>query len=420
MSKTWSVLKTEFINTVTRRSFLIALILVPLVPALILGGISLFTDDEVETPDFDLDIDGDFLPIPDPELQDGFVDQAGIISDIPIWIDEGRLVSFATESKAREAVLADEIMGFFVIHPDYLETGQITYYRESFNPMAAFDNTWVINTTLRYNLLGADLSRFETFEMPLHVQWVDLSPDEEPDFDPTNMAAFYIPYGMTMLFYGLIVSSASLMMNNVAKEKENRVMEILMSSIKPKQLLTGKILGLGLVGLLQLAVWLGSAFILVRLGGRTLDIPPALQPSPVVLIWSVIFFILGYLVYATLMAGVGALVPNLKEATQATFFFILPMLIPLFFIGIIIERPNSTLPVVLSLFPLTAPNTMMTRIAAVNVPLWQILLSIILLVITVVFLIRAVSGMFKAQLLLTGKKFSIGLYLKALANKPLE
>jgi ABC-2 type transport system permease protein len=420
MSKTWSVLKTEFINTVTRRSFIIVLILVPLVPALILGGISLFTDDDVESPGIDIDFDGDFLPIPDSEIQDGFVDQAGIISDIPIWIDEGRLVPFATESKAREAVLADEIQGFFVIHPDYLETGQVTYYRDDFNPMAVFDNTWVINTTLRYNLLGADMNRFETFEMPLHVQWVDLTPEEEPEVDPSNMAVFYIPYGMTMLFYFLIVSSASMMMNNVAKEKENRVMEILMSSIKPKQLLTGKILGLGLVGLLQLTVWLGSAYILLRLGGTTLNIPPALQPSPVVLVWSVIFFIFGYLVYATLMAGVGALVPNLKEATQATFLIIFPMLIPLFLIGVIINQPNATLSVVLSLFPLTAPNTMMTRIAAVTVPLWQILLSIILLAITVFLLIRAVAGMFRAQLLLTGKKFSLGLLIRALLGKDLE
>jgi len=420
MSKTWSVLKTEFINTVTRRSFLLALILVPLVPALILGGISVFTDDEVETPEVGVDIDEDFMPIPDPDVRDGYVDQANIITDIPIWIDEGRLVPFETEAQAQEAVLAGEIMGFFVIQPDYLETGQVTYYREEFTPMAAFDNTWVIDTTLRYNLLGADLERFETFELPLLPQNVDLSPEEEPDFDPTNMVAFFIPYGMTLLFYSLIITSASLMMNNVAKEKENRVMEILMSSIQPKQLLTGKILGLGLVGLLQLGVWLGSAFLLLRFFGTTLEIPPELQPSPIVLIWSVIFFVLGYLVYATLMAGVGALVPNLKEATQATFVIIFPMLIPLFLIGVIINQPNSILPVILSLFPFTAPNTIMTRIAATTVPLWQILLSVGLLLITAFILIRAVAGMFKAQLLLTGKKFSIGLFLKAMLNKPLE
>jgi len=420
MSKTWAVLKTEFINTVTRRSFLIALILVPLVPALILGGISLFTDDEVETPGVGIDLDEDFMPVPDPDIRDGFVDQAGIITGIPIWIDEGRLIEYPTESQAREAVLANEIRGFFVIPPDYLETGQITYYREEFNPMSAFDDTWVIDTTLRYNLLGADLARFETFEMPLHVAWVDLAPENGPEFDPTNMVAFFIPYGMTLLFYSLIITSASLMMNNVAKEKENRVMEILMSSIQPKQLLTGKILGLGLVGLLQLGVWLGSAFLLLRLFGTTLDIPPELQPSPIVLVWSVIFFVLGYLVYAILMAGVGALVPNLKEATQATFVIIFPMLIPLFLIGVIINQPNSILPVILSLFPFTAPNTIMTRITATTVPLWQILLSIGLLLITAFILIRAVAGMFKAQLLLTGKKFSIGLYLKALLNKPLE
>ena len=420
MNKIWIVLKTEFIKTVTRRSFLLVLILVPLVPALILGGITLFTDDEAEIPGIDMPTTGLMPPELITDVHDGYVDKSGIITEIPIWIAEDRLIPFESEAQARDAVDDDQIRGFFVIHRDYLETGQITYYREFFNPLAGFDDTWVINTTLRYNLLGADLNRFETFEMPLHVGWIDLSPDEEPAVDPTNMAAFYIPYGMTMLFYFLIVSTASLMMNNVAKEKENRVMEILMSSIKPKQLLTGKVLGLGLVGLLQLGVWLGSAFIMLRLGGTSLDIPPALQPSPMVLFWSVIFFVFGYLVYATLMAGVGALVPNLKEATQATFLIIFPMLIPLFLIGIIINQPNAPLPVFLSLFPLTAPNTMMARIAAVTVPLWQILLSIVLLVFTVFFLIRAVAGMFRAQLLLTGKKFSLGLLIRALLGKDLE
>lgn len=420
MNKIWIVLKNEFIKTVTRRSFLLVLILVPLVPALILGGISLFTDDEIETPEIDVDLNGIIPPDIDVDVQDGYVDQAGIIMEIPIWIAEDRLISFESETLARDAVQTGQIRGFFVIHQDYLETGSVSYYRDDFNPLTAMDETWVINTTLRYNLLGADLTRFETYEVPLHVQTVDLSPDVEPEVDPTNMAAFYIPYGMTMLFYVLIVSSASLMMNNVAKEKENRVMEILMSSIKPNELLTGKILGLGLVGLLQMAVWLGSAYLILRLGGGTLDIPPALLPAPIVLIWGIIFFISGYLVYASMMAGVGALVPNVKEATQATFLVIFPMLIPLFMIGIIINQPNSTLAVILSLFPLTAPNTMMTRIAAVSVPLWQILLSIGLLIITSFILIRAVASMFRAQLLLTGKKFSLGLYLKAMTGKPVE
>jgi ABC-2 type transport system permease protein len=235
--------------------------------------------------------------------------------------------------------------------------------------------------------------------------------------DMSSPVAFYIPYGMTMLFYVLIITSASLMMNSVAKEKENRVMEVLMSTVKPNQLLTGKILGLGLVGLLQLVVWLGSALIMLRLGGNTLQVPTNLQLSPVILMWGMIYFILGYLLYATIMAGVGALVGNVKEASQATFIIILPILIPLMMVGAIINQPNAPLPMILSLIPFTAPNTIMTRLVVTQVPFWQLLLSIGFLLITIVFLIRAVSGMFRAQLLLTGRKFSLGSYIRLLVGK---
>ena len=142
-----------------------------------------------------------------------------------------------------------------------------------------------------------------------------------------------------------------------------------------------------------------------------------IQLSPGILIWGIIFFVLGYLLYGTIMAGVGALVGSVKEASQATFIVILPILIPLMLVGPIIERPHSSLAVVLSLIPFTAPNTIMTRMAATEIPFWQPLTAIGLLIITAMFLIRAVAGMFKAQLLLTGQKFSLGLFINTLRGK---
>jgi ABC-2 type transport system permease protein len=417
MNKTWTVLKTEFINTVTRRSFILTLILVPLVPAVILGVMSLLGSDQPIT------WPGAPMPSePGEIISEGYLDKANIITSLPEWMGEGRLIAYDQEAKARQAVLSGEISGYFVIQPDYLESGSIRYVSQDFNPMTSIDTSWVINALIQYNLLGADQARLEAFQNPIQVQYNDLAPDDaEAGIDiSTSPVAFYIPYGMTMLFYVLIVTAASLMMNSVAKEKENRVMEVLMSSIKPRQLLTGKILGLGLVGLLQLVVWLGTALVLLRLGGSTLQIPPEIQLSPAILLWGMVFFILGYLVYATIMAGVGALVGTVKEASQATFIVILPILIPLMMVGAIINQPNALMPVILSLIPFTAPNTIMTRMAVTPIPIWQLLLSISLLILTIILLLRAVAGMFRAQLLLTGKKFSLGLLLRALLGKQLE
>jgi ABC-2 type transport system permease protein len=417
MKKIWIVFKTEFINTITRRSFLLTLILVPLVPALILGGISLFGGDE--TGDSADGIGSIFQPQGPTPIMEGYVDQADVINEIPSWVEEGRFIHYESVEAARNAVVSGEITGYYLIQPDYLDNGAIQYVREDFNPLTAMETTQLINNIIRYNLLGSDPQRFQAYQNPVQMERIDLEP-EEVERDQSHPLAFYLPYGVAMMFYILIVTSASLMLNSVAKEKENRVMEILMSSIKPNQLFTGKILGLGLVGLLQMVVWLGSGLIMLRLGGTTLNIPPSLQLPPEIFIWGITFFILGYLLYATIMAGVGALVPNLKEATQATFYVILPIMIPLLMIGVIINEPNATLPVVLSLIPFTAPNTMMTRLAAGTVPIWQLVVAIILMILTIFLVIRAVSGMFRAQHLLTGKKISLGLYIKVLLGKEIE
>jgi ABC-2 type transport system permease protein len=409
MKNMLSVLKTEFINTITRRSFLLTLILVPLVPALILGVVSLIGGDD--------DGGGNiFQPEPPSQIADGYIDQAGIIEEIPEWVGEDRLVGFASESEARQAASQGEIDGYYLIPSDFIQTGNIRYMSPDFSPLTALDSSWTITTSIDYNLVGADPMRLQAFQNPVQVTRIDLAPEEEQR-DESSILAFYLPYGITMLFYVLIITTASLMLNSVAKEKENRVMEILLSSITPRQLLTGKILGLGLVGLLQTSLWLGTAVLLLQLGGRTLNIPPSLIPPPQILIWGIIFFILGYLIYATIMAGVGALIPNIKEASQATFYVILPLLIPLVMVSVLIEEPNAPVAVILSLIPFTAPNTIMTRMATTSVPLWQLLVAIGLMILTIVFLIRGVAGMFRAQLLLTGKKFKIGTFIKALFGK---
>jgi ABC-2 type transport system permease protein len=416
MNKTWIVLKTEFINTVKRRSFLLALILVPLVPALILGVMSLIKQKEPSEDADGISVSDSSI---DTQLPQGYLDFANIIKSSPEWLGKDQIIPFHQEDEARKAVLSGEISGFFIIQPDYIYSGSIQYISQDFNPFASLDSTWKINTLIQYNLLGGDQEQFDSFFNPMQVQYVDLLPGEgEEGIDfATDAMSFYIPYGMTMLFYVLILASASLMMNGITKEKENRVMEILVSSIKPRELLAGKILGLGLVGLLQLVVWLGSAFILLRLAGKTLLLSTLAQLPINVLFWGVIFFILGYLVYATIMAGVGALVGTVKEASQATFIVILPILIPVMLSGVIANQPNASLAVILSLIPFTAPNAIMTRIAITDIPLWQLLLSVGLLIITIILLIRAVAGMFKTQLLLTGQKFSLTLFFKALRGK---
>jgi ABC-2 type transport system permease protein len=190
-----------------------------------------------------------------------------------------------------------------------------------------------------------------------------------------------------------------------------------MVSVTPRQLLTGKIIGLGLVGLLQTIIWVGTGRILLAQSGSVFSLSSAFQLPASFLIWAVIFFLLGYTVYASLMAGLGALVPNMREASQATILVIFPLIIPIFLLSILINDPNGMLAVILSLFPLTSPVTMMLRLSAISVPFWQTLLSAGLLVATDILVLRSVAHMFHAQTLLSGQTFSRKLFIDALLGR---
>ena len=141
-------------------------------------------------------------------------------------------------------------------------------------------------------------------------------------------------------------------------------------------------------------------------------------PPPSVLAWAVVFFVLGYMVYASLLGGVGALAgPNQMGSSSADFVIIWPLIIPIFFMMLLIENPSSTLAVVLSMFPLTAPVAMVTRLATGLVPVWQPLLAAGLMAALALGVMRAVARAFRAQMLLSGQPFNIRRYFAALLGR---
>jgi ABC-2 type transport system permease protein len=182
-------------------------------------------------------------------------------------------------------------------------------------------------------------------------------------------------------------------------------------------MLTGKILALGVAGLLQTVVWVGAGLLLLRFSGSAFDLGAAFQLPASFLVWGAIFFLLGYGLYAALMASVGALVSNVKEGSSITTLIILPLIVPLVFISGLVQNPNNGISVALSLIPLTSPVAMMTRISATQVPWWQLLLAIALLVATVYLVLRVVASLFRAQNLLSGQPLTIKRYLRALVGK---
>jgi ABC-2 type transport system permease protein len=190
-----------------------------------------------------------------------------------------------------------------------------------------------------------------------------------------------------------------------------------MLSINPLQILAGKIIGLGIATLLQMLAWVGTVFLVFRTGGQTLNLQPGFQVPPTLLAWGLVFFLLGYAVYASLMAGAGALVPNVKETTQVTWVVTMPIFAG-YLIGLfLLEDPHGRIATALSLFPLTSPILMIMRLTVGGVPLWQPLLAAALLALTAILVVRAVARMFHAQNLLSGQSFSARRFYAALLGR---
>ena len=299
MKKTLLVLKTELINVITRRSFLITLILLPVIGGLILTAISTFQKSSGTDPSDLLDE----LMVPKTEISlEGFVDKSGLVKSVPPGYEE-QLVAYTDEEAARVALETGTITAYYIIEPDYLETGKVVYVRPDFNPLGATVETSPVEALMAYALIDEDIQLSYRVQDPVNVTKVNLAPEKERDAE--NPLTFFLPYIVTFLFYTVILSASTLMLNSVTNEKENRVMEILMTSVKPIELLTGKIIALGITGLLQTVVWMGSGYLMLLFSNKRFALGDAFNLPPSVLIWGVVFFLLGYALYASLMAGVG-------------------------------------------------------------------------------------------------------------------
>ena len=413
MSKTWMILRYELKSTLQRRSFLITTFGIPLIMVLIVIAITTLGERSVGG-------DGiDTLSSPDnPELDvEGYVDHSGIIKEIPEDIrKDGILIEFPDEASARTAFENSEITAFYVIPQDFIKAGELIYIDPHLKPVDPEGQSWVIRRVLTYNMLGADEDLIEVFWKPLKTEWIPLG-DETQMTDQESYAPWAVSYAIMMVFYVVILMSSSLFLNSMNNERKNRVMEVLMVTIDPLQLFTGKMIALGITGLLQAIIWFGTVYAVLALFGRGLNLPPGFQLPVSILVWGIVFFVLGYAVFASLMGAIGALAPTPKEASQSVFIVIAPFIIPMMFNSILVEQPFSLFSVILSIFPLTASISMMTRLPSAAIPIWQPVLSAGLMLITAFFFVRAAARLIRVQNLLSGQRFTLKSFIRALLER---
>jgi ABC-2 type transport system permease protein len=164
-------------------------------------------------------------------------------------------------------------------------------------------------------------------------------------------------------------------------------------------------------------VWVGVLWAVVSFGGQSLSIPEGFSLSSSLLIWAIVYALLGYAMYGSQMAGLGALVPDIKDSRGLSLVVLAPLIIVYMFLTIIVTRPDGIIAIVLSMFPLTAPVAMITRMAATEVPMWQAILSALLQLIAVVIILRLAARLFRAQTLLSGQPVDIRRFYAAMFGK---
>ena len=416
MRKFLLVLKHEVITTLGRRSFQYTTIGISLI-AFMIFGIAVLLKSNTFRASVDRLAASETVDTQELESRsEGYVDYSGLIRSIPESVPATALQAFPDEAAAKKALEGGKIRLYYLIPENYIKTGEIVIVRPDFNPLSTQTGANLIQWVLQVNLLGGDTHLANQLKSPLDLQIILL--EEGPQRPQENPLTFFLPFGITLFFYITILMSASLLLSSITKDKQNRMLEVLMVSLTPQQILSGKILGLGVVGLIQTAVWIGTGYALLRLGGRSIQMPFEFQLQPNFFVWAFVYFVLGYALYASLMASIGGLASNLREASQLAFVLLLPMMIPLLTITVFIRYPNGVLATGLSLFPLTAPVTMLTRLATVDVPPWQIILSLSLIIMTTFLILRVVARMFRAQVLLSGQPLNIQRMITTLVGRP--
>jgi ABC-2 type transport system permease protein len=226
------------------------------------------------------------------------------------------------------------------------------------------------------------------------------------------MSMLFTALGFVMMLYMTVLLYGQMIGRSVVQEKTSKTVEVMLSSVSSRELMTGKILGLGLAGILQYGIWVSVALILVKVAGPALHIalPPAMTPAN--LLWLVAFFILAFFLYAAAYAALGAASEDEYNLGQLAWPLLIFLIFPLVMIGSFVMNPNSPVAVVLSIFPMTSPIVMLIRILIASPPVWQIGLCLVLLALSIYGMSVLAAKIFRVGILMSGKRVRLGEVLR--------
>jgi ABC-2 type transport system permease protein len=405
MTRVFAIVRREYLERVRSKAFIIATLLGPLLmaaltlaPALLMGRTG-------------------------KALRLALVDETGRLAapvkailatkqlqDLPRFIVEsehtGNVESVERELKAK--VIDGSLDGYLKLPASAFERSAVEYYGKTVSNMV---DLRLIEESVSQALIaerlaeaGVDRSRVEELTRGVDLRPVRLSATGERE---DRGAGFFLSFILVMMLYTTVLMWGQQVLTSVIEEKTNRVVEVIVSAVRPHHLLAGKLLGVGAAGLTQFLVWAGTLLVLSLFGAGMVGSMGAGKLPEISMLTVVAFlacFLLGFLMYAALFAAVGACVNTTQEAQSLAFPVFMPLILAVMFLMPVLQAPDSNLSIGLSLFPLFAPLLMFLRISVLQPPLWQIALSLALCIMTILGIIMVAARIYRVGILMYGKR----------------
>jgi ABC-2 type transport system permease protein len=401
MNKTLLIFKHEFLRTIKRTGFIILTVALPLLALLGIGALRIFSG----------------ISVPPAQITKiGYVAEIGGFEQ---FTTQGNinLISYDTQQAATQALLNKDITEYFIIPQDFITKGNINFYSTQQELSPPTGTISAVQRFITSNLLSGKVppDTITRIESSFSTATVTLTSTGEVAPQQGGYANLIVPGVFSLLLALSLIFTSTYVLQSLGEEKENRLMEILLSSVSTRQLLTGKVLGLGAAGLFQVIVWVITLPLLLLLASSSIGGFVSTIHVPVSFwILGVVYFILGYLLFAVLSSSIAAITSTVQEAQGLAGVYTLFSVAPFWFFSLILLFPNSPVWVVFSIFPFSAPVLVMIRLGVSGVPAWQLATSIAVLALSVFGGLWLASRLLRTYMLLYGKRPNLGTIIRNL------
>jgi len=395
MHNVWLVAKREYLERVRAKSFVIMTILIPLLMGGLVFGAAMVNGHSGSLSHIAVvTTDRQFAEDLGTELSDK--DKSKVVVDVHSPSEADVVANLDAQIKAKESNLD----GYLVVMPPAAGATRGTF---EWQPRSRAD---VIGRARIADAIRATLTRERLTHSGMGASEVDalLEPvhlDSGGKKD-TSTAAFGSAYGMFFLMYFVILFYGMNVARSIIEEKTSRIFEVLLATIRPEEMLAGKVIGVGAVGLTQVGIWISAALIFLKLQLVGSDIH--IFPSVTQTIFFMVFFLLGYLLYSSIAAALGAITNSEQELQQMNIFLMLPLIACSVVIFNIVTNPDTTMAKIFSFIPFCTPLIMYTRIVVGKPGPLAIGISLAELVVTIAVVLWLASRIYRVGILMYGKK----------------